>query len=567
MASTLKAITFPALVALLLCSVSIHHADVQARHTANLVIRNGKLWTVDPNLPRAEAIAVLGDRIVAVGSDSSISPWIGDDTRVLDARGGSVLPGFIDSHVHVRSSAAALNSVHLRDASTPEEFVRRVAEFAGKTQKGEWILGGSWDHELWTGTPLPTRQWIDAVTPNNPVLLNRYDGHMRLANSLALQLAGITGETPNPQGGFIVKDQTGQPTGLLKDSAIYQVLKAIPAKTPEDRMRDFQAALHEAARFGVTGFDDISSAEDVRIYQMLASRGQLTARVYCITPIQEWEALAGSGLLAGFGNDWIRVGAVKGFADGSLGSSTALFFEPYADAPDNSGLLNGMMYPEGNMLKMAVGADRAGLQIAIHAVGDKANRTILDIYDAVRKANGDRSNRRWRIEHAQHVRPQDFDDFARLGVIASVQPYHAIDDGRWAEQRIGHERSKTTYAFRTFLQHGVRLAFGTDWDVAPLNPMLGLYAAVTRATLDGKNPAGWFPEEKLTVSEAIEAYTMGSAYAEFNEQNTGSLTPGKLADIVLLNADLFSIPPETLRDVKVLSTIVGGKVVYELKQN
>ena len=550
-----------------LSSAPFHHADTAAKGEADLVIRNGKVWTVDVDHPRAEAVAIVGDRIVAVGTDTSVAAWIGNGTRVIDAHGKTVVPGFIDSHVHVRSSSAALNSVQLRDASTPDEFVHRIAEFAKKVPAGEWILGGSWDQELWKGAPLPTREWIDAVTPNNPVLLNRYDGHMRLANSLALRLAGITAETPDPPGGSIVRDRSGSPTGILKDAAIFRVLNVIPARSLESRARDFQAALRDAAQFGVTGFDDIASAEDVRIYQMLASRRQLTARVYCITPMPEWEALAGSGLLAGFGNDWIRLGAVKGFADGSLGSSTAAFFEPFVDAPDNSGLLNGMMYPEGNMLKMALGADRAGLQIAIHAVGDRANRKILDIFEAVRKTNGDRPNRRWRIEHAQHVRAQDFDDFARLGVIASVQPYHAIDDGRWAEQRIGHERARTTYAFRTFLQHGVRLAFGTDWDVAPLNPMLTLYAAVTRATLDGKHPEGWFPEQKLTVAEAVEAYTMGSAYAEFNERNVGSLTPGKLADIVVLNADIFSIPLETLKDVKVVSTIVGGKVIYEFKEN
>jgi hypothetical protein len=533
------------------------------KRPADLVILNGKVWTVDPEQPSAEAIAIVGDRIAAVGTDVAIKKWVGNGTRIIDAHGETVLPGFIDAHVHMRSSAAALSSVQLRDAATPEEFIHRVGEFAQKLPKGEWILGGSWDHELWTGTPLPTREWIDSVTPDNPVLLNRYDGHMRLANSLALRMAGISRDTPSPEGGLIVKDASGNPTGLLKDNAIKLVLRVIPEKSEEQRTREVVGALQVAARLGITGIDDISGIEDVRVYERLANQGRLTLRIYCITPIEQWEALAGSGLLAGFGNDWIRLGGVKGFADGSLGSATALFFEPYTDEPQNSGLLNGMMYPDGNMLKMVLGADRAGLQIAIHAVGDKANRTILDIYDEVRKQNGDRSDRRWRIEHAQHVRPQDFDDFAGLGVIASVQPYHAIDDGRWAEKRIGRSRCKTTYAFRTFLQHGVRLAFGTDWDVAPLNPMLGLYAAVTRATLDGKNPEGWFPEQKLTLPEAIQAYTMGSAYAELSEKEKGSLTPGKLADVVLLDSDLFSVPPAKIRDVKVVATLVAGNIVYE----
>ena len=498
-----------------------------------------------------------------MGTDTAIMKLVGPETRVVDAHGKTVLPGFIDAHVHFEHGGLALSGVQLRDAATPQEFVRRIAEYAKRIPKGEWILAGNWDQELWPGQPLPTRQWIDSVTPDNPTLVYRYDGHMRLANSLALRLGGITRDTPNPSGGTIVKDEAGEPTGLLKDAAMTPVLAVIPERTEDQRLRNIRAALAEAARFGVTGIDDISSTEDVRLYQKLAAHSQLTLRIDCLTPMEQWESLAHSGILAGFGNDWVRVGGIKGFADGSLGSTTALFFEPYTDAPQTSGLPNAMMFPAGNMLKMVLGADRAGLQIAIHAVGDKANRNILDIYAETQKQNGDRQHRRWRIEHAQHIRPQDFDDFARLGVIASVQPYHAIDDGRWAENRIGHERCKTSYALRTFLDHGVHLAFGSDWDVAPLNPLMGLYAAVTRSTLDGKTPGGWFPEQRLTLEEAIYAYTMGSAYAEFSESKKGSLTPGKLADVVLLDSDIFAIAPDKLRDVEVLATVVDGKVVYE----
>ena len=531
------------------------------RPPADLVITNAAVWTVDPKHPRAQAIAIAGNRIAAVGTAEEIRAWIGKDTKTIDAHGASVMPGFIDAHVHFSSGGYEVAGVQLRDAATPAEFTRRLGEFAKKIPKGEWIRGGLWDHEMWGGEP-PTRQWIDAVTPDNPVLVSRYDGHMALANSLALRLAGVTDQTRDPDGGAIVRDGAGHPTGLLKDAAMDLVYHAIPPRSEEEHLRAVRAAMDEARRFGITSIEDISSGEDVRIYQKLLSRGELTLRIYCITPIQQWEAAARAGLSAGFGNDWLRVGAVKGFADGSLGSTTAYFFAPYNDAPQTSGLLNEMMFPEGNMLKMALGADRAGLQIAVHAIGDKANRIMLDIYSEVLKQNGERAGRRWRIEHAQHMRPQDFADFARLGVIASVQPYHAIDDGRWAEKRIGRERCKTTYAFRTFLDHGVRLAFGTDWTVAPLNPLLTLYAAVTRATLDGKNPNGWFPEQKLTLPEAIEAYTMGSAYAEFREKELGSLTPGKLADVVILDADLFAIPPEKIKDVGVVATIVGGKVVY-----
>ena len=528
---------------------------------ADLVVLNGKVWTVDAGRPQAEALAIVGDRIAMVGSTTEVKRWLGPDTLKLDAQGKTVLPGFIDAHVHFSSGGAEISGVQLRDAATPQEFARRMAEQAHKLPKGEWITGGLWDHELWGGEP-PRRDWIDNATLDNPVFVSRYDGHMALANSLALKLAGVTQDTPSPPGGTIVKDARGNPTGLLKDGAMELVGGVIPARSEEQRARHIRAALAEARKVGVTSIGDISSSEDVRAYLKLAAQHELTLRIYCLTPIQQWQAPAGAGILSGFGSLWVRLGGLKGFADGSLGSTTALFFEPYNDAPETSGLPNAMMLPEGNMLKMALGGDRAGLQIAIHAIGDKANRTIVDIFQEVVKQNGPRGNRRFRIEHAQHIHPDDFAKFARLEIIASMQPYHAIDDGRWAEKRIGHERAKTSYAWRTFLDHHVKVAFGSDWTVAPLNPLLGLYAAVTRATLDGKNPQGWIPEQRITLTEAIYAYTMGSAYAEFSENEKGSLTPGKLADLILLDADLFGLSPEKIRDAKVLTTIVGGKVVY-----
>ncbi|HVH71787.1 MAG TPA: amidohydrolase [Candidatus Dormibacteraeota bacterium] len=539
------------------------NSPAQAPCFADLVIVHGHVWTVEAQQPSAEAVAIDRGHIVAVGSDAEIAKWIGPTTKRLDAQGKSVLPGFIDAHVHFSSGGGEISSVHLRDASTPLEFAGRVGEQVKKLPKGEWMLGGTWDHELWGGTPLPSHHWVDALTPDNPILVSRYDGHMALANVLALRLAGITRDTKDPPGGTIVRDKDGNPTGLLKDAAMDLVYRVIPAPSEEQLLRMIHAGMDEARRFGVTSIHDISSTEDVRAYQILAARGELTLRIYSITPLPQWQGLRTAGLRAAFGNDWIHLGALKGFADGSLGSTTALFEKPYNDAPETSGLPNEMILPEGNMLKMALGADQAGLQLAVHAIGDKANRIMLDIYTAVTKQNGERSDRRWRIEHAQHLRPEDFDRFAQLGVIASVQPYHAIDDGRWAEKRIGHDRARTTYAFRTFLDHGVRLAFGSDWTVAPLNPMLGLYAAVTRATLDGKNPGGWFPEQKLTLEEAIQAYTMGSAFAEFREKEKGSLTPGKMADVVVLDTDLFAIAPEKIKDVAVRYTIVGGKVVYD----
>ncbi len=542
-------------------------ATAQQSASADLVILHGLVWTVDRAHPQAEALAIHGSRISAVGSDAEISKWIGPATKTIDAHGKSVVPGFIDAHVHFSIGGAEISSVQLRDAATPQEFARRIGEHARKRPKGEWLLGGTWDHELWGGTPLPSHDWIDAATPETPVFVTRYDGHMALANGLALRRAGITRETKDPPGGTIVRDKDGNPTGVMKDAAMNLVNRVIPPPSEEQLLRMIHAAMDEARRFGVTSVHDISGTEDVRAYQTLAARRELTLRIYCITPLPQWEAPATAGLRAGFGNDWIHLGALKGFADGSLGSTTALFEQPFTDAPETSGLPNEMMLPEGNMLKMALGADKAGLQLAVHAIGDKANRIMLDIYTEVAKQNGSRGDRRWRIEHAQHLRPDDFARFAQLGVIASVQPYHAIDDGRWAEKRIGHERCKTTYAFRTFLDHGVRLVFGSDWTVAPMNPMLGLYAAVTRATLDGKNPNGWFPEQKLTLQEAIEAYTMGSAYAEFRETEKGSITPGKLADVVILDTDLFAIAPEKIKDAAVRYTVVDGKVVYEAGKN
>jgi predicted amidohydrolase YtcJ len=537
-------------------------AEFKARPPADLVIVNGAVWTVDPAKPRAEAVAVVGERIAAVGSNDEIRKWVGPQTRTIDAGGGSVLPGFIDAHVHFASGGFELANVQLRDAETPEEFARRIGEFARSRPKGEWIQGGTWDHELWGGDPLPHRKWIDAATPEHPVLVSRYDGHMALANSLALKLAGIARATATPAGGEIVKDADGEPTGLLKDAAMDLVFRVIAPPSEEQLTRAIKAALAEAARSGVTGVHDMgTSAAELRIYQKLAARGELTTRILAVTPIEQWEAPARTGIMAGFGNDWLRTGALKGFADGSLGSTTALFFEPYNDAPETWGLPAAMMFPEDNMLKMALGADAAGLQLCIHAIGDRAIRGILDVYDTVRQKNGERP-RRWRIEHAQHIHPDDFASFARLGVIASMQPYHAIDDGRWAEKRIGHERGKGTYAFRTLLEKGVRLAFGSDWTVAPLNPLTGIYAAVTRRTLDGKNPNGWYPEQKLTLAETIEAYTMGSAYAEGAERIRGSITVGKLADIVILDSDLFALAPNQTKDAKVMTTIVAGRLVY-----
>ena len=377
-----------------------------------------------------------------------------------------------------------------------------------------------------------------------------------------MKLAGVTRETKDPPGGVVVRDsKTGEPTGILKDAAQSFVWKVIPAASFEEKLAAARAATNHAASLGVTSVQDMSAGADVGVYQTLLDRGELKTRVYAVWPLPGWDRLARTGVRAHFGSAMLRTGGLKGFADGSLGSTTALFFEPYLDAPNTSGIPSDEMFPEGAMLERVRGADRAGLQVIIHAIGDRANDNILSIYERVEKENGDR-DRRFRIEHAQHLRPQDITRFARDKVIASMQPYHAIDDGRWAEKRIGPERAKTTYAFRSLLDSGATLAFGTDWTVAPLDPMLSIYAAVTRRTLDGKNPKGWIPEQKISLEEAIRAYTVGSAYAEFQENEKGTIAPGKLADLVILTQDIFKIDPKEIEKVKVAMTIMDGRVVY-----
>jgi hypothetical protein len=540
----------------------------QTNPAADLIIQNAKIWTVDASQPEAQSVAIVGERIIAVGSNQQIAGWRGPQTTVVDAGGKRLLPGFNDAHVHFVDGGSQLDNVELNDATSPQEFARRIRERAAKTAKGDWVRGGDWDETKWTPPELPTKELIDAFTPETPVAVNRYDGHMVLANSLALKLAGITAKTPDPDGGVIVRDKNGNPTGALKDAAQDMLFKAIPPLTHDQLRHAVERALQHAASLGVTSVQHMNpDYADIAIYNELLDEGKLTTRIYAAPLITQVDDQVKIGIRRAFGSSYLRIGAVKAYADGSLGSATAYFFEPFLDNPQNGqpanrGLLSDEMHPVSLMRDRMMRADAAGLQIFTHAIGDAGISTILDIYTEIEKQHGSR-DRRWRIEHAQHMAAKDFDRFAQLHVIASVQPYHAIDDGRWAERRIGHDRASRTYAFRTFLDHGVRLALGTDWNVAPLNPMLTLYAATTRATLDGKNPNGWFPEQKLNIQEAIEAYTVGSAYAEFQENEKGSITPGKLADMVLLSDDVLKIDPVKIRDVKVLKTWVGGKLTFD----
>ena len=542
--------------------VSVGMLAAEERPAADTIITNARVYTVDANHPTAESVAILGDRIVAVGTNAEIDAWRGEKTQVIDGRGHLLLPGFNDAHVHFVPGGQQLDSINLREAASPQVFRDNVAARVKKTAKGEWITGGEWDEQKWSPAELPTKELIDGVSPETPVFVTRYDGHISLANSYALKLAGVTAKTKAPAGGEIVRDKNGYPTGVLKDSAQSLVASKIPDMTHDQRLRAAKRALAHAASLGVTSVQDMNpSYADVAIYSELAEKGELTSRIYAAPMLAGWNDFAKIGVRRAWGSPYLRFGAMKTYADGSLGATTAYFFEPYTDAPKSRGLLSDELHPISAERERLIKADAAHLQICAHAIGDAGISTMLDLFQDVVKANG-AGERRWRIEHSQHMAEKDFKRYAELGVIASVQPYHAIDDGRFAEKRIGADRIKRTYAFRTFLDNHVRLALGTDWTVAPLSPMWTIYAAVTRATLDGKNPDGWVPEQKLTVAESVEAYTMGSAYAEFQENVKGSITPGKYADMVLLGDDIFKLQPTAIKDVQVELTMVGGKVTY-----
>lgn len=528
---------------------------------ADLVITGGVVWTgLSSGQPQPGAVAVKGGRILAVGDTAAVRRYVGGETQVLSARGGLIMPGFSDGHTHFINGGFQLASVDLRDAATPQEFIRRLKAYAQKLKPGEWITGGDWDHTLWKGASLPRREWIDSVTPNNPVFVDRLDGHEALANSAAIRAAGVTKDTPTPPGGEILRDpRTGEPIGIFKDQALGLIGKAVPEPSPEQRDSALVRALAHAASLGVTATSHVSASwADLASYRRLEKAGRMTLRVALYLDLSEWPAVADTIRRSGSGDDWVRIGGLKGYVDGSAGSRTAYFFEPYADSAGYAGL---MQHAEPDLRSWIGNADSAGLQVTVHAIGDRANAIILDIYDSVAKAHGAR-DRRFRVEHAQHLRPQDIPRFGRLGVIASMQPYHAIDDGRWVEGRIGPVRIKTTYAFRTLLDTGAKLGFGSDWTVAPLDPILGVYAAVTRRTLDGKNPNGWVPEQKITVGEALRAYTEGNAYATFNEGKWGTLALGYYADLVVVDRNLFTVPPDSLDRAKVSYTVVGGNVVY-----
>ncbi|HEX9564999.1 MAG TPA: amidohydrolase [Gemmatimonadaceae bacterium] len=523
----------------------------------SLAIVNARVWTGDSTRPWADAVAVSGDTILAVGSSAEIRK-LGRAGRTVDAHGGMVTPGFIDSHVHFIDGGFRLSSVQLRDAGTPEEFTRRIREFAATIPAGTWITGGDWDHEQWGGR-LPERSWIDSVTPDHPVWVNRLDGHMALANSRALRDADVTAATADIEGGAIVRSANGEPTGVLKDNAQALVWRVVPVAPPPLQDRALDTAMAYVAAQGVTSVHNMGSWSDLAIFERARSAGRLRTRIYAAVPLATWERLRDTIAARGAGDAWVRMGGLKGFVDGSLGSHTAAMLEPFTDAPSDRGFF---VNTEADLYRWTSHADQAGLHVIIHAIGDRANRTLLDIYERVARENGPR-DRRFRIEHAQHIAPSDIPRFGALGIIASMQPYHAIDDGRWAEKVIGPERARGTYAFRSLLNAGATVAFGSDWFVAPPTPLEGIYAAVTRRTLDDRNPEGWVPEQRITVEEALRAYTRSSARASFDEATKGVLARGRLADLVLIDRDLTTVSPESIREARITLTLVGGQVVFE----
>lgn len=544
-------------VAASLCLLAIGAGSLQAG-SPPLMVTGGRVWTADAERPWAEAVLCVDGEVAAVGDRDEVEAAAPADAVVVDAAGGLVTPGWFDSHLHLFVGGRNLTGVQLRDANSPEAFTQRVADFAKELEPGEWVRGGEWDHTLWGGE-LPSRDWIDAATPDNPVWVSRLDGHMALANTAALREAGIDDTTVAPEGGAIERDAAGRPTGLLRDNAMGLVDAVAPAPSAADLMASLDAANAYLLRCGVTSVVQMGSLEELAALRAARASGRLRVRVRMATPLPQWRRLLEEIDRNGPGDDWLALGMLKGFVDGSLGSHTAAFLEPYDDAPADRGL---MVNTEEDLEAWTRAADAAGLQVAVHAIGDRAIRVQLDVFERVARANGPR-DRRFRIEHAQHIAPEDLGRFAELGVIASVQPYHCIDDGRWTEPLIGAERCATTHAYRSLLDAGGRVAFGSDWYVAPATPIEGIYAAVTRRTLDGKNPGGWFPEQKVSVEESLRAYTVEAAYAAFAERHRGVLRPGMAADLVVVDKDLFGLPPEEIKDATVRYTIVDGRVAYD----
>lgn len=552
---------------LLLVFILFFSCNQKEKITADKIYFNAKIWTGDTANAWAEAIAVKGNEIIFVGKD--FQPFKGSNSDMIDLGGKLMLPGFIDNHTHFLSGGYGLSGVDLRKAKTPQEFISTLKEFCQKHNDDRWILGGDWDHEAWGGQ-LPTRQWIDSISGNHPVFVSRYDGHMALANSKAMELAVINRNTKVPKGGEMPKDAGGEFTGVLKDEAMSLVYKIIPEPSEQELDEYMQAAVQHAFENGVTQVHDMGSYggwTDLATYRRNYANKKLDLRIYSFVPLSTWAKLDSFCKKEGKGDDMLRWGGLKGYVDGSLGSTTAWFYQPFLDNPKSTGL---NVTDTADLHRWVIAADSAGLHVAVHAIGDRANDFILYVFEEAEKpaSPAGRKNpkdHRFRVEHAQHLTQQTIPRFAELNVIPSMQPYHAIDDGRWAYKRLDDARLKGTYAFKSLLDSKAALTFGSDWTVAPLKPLEGIYAAVTRRTLDDKNPGGWYAEQKITVEQAVKCYTANNAFAGWQENKLGVLKKGMLADFVVLSENLFEIPAEKIRNVKVGITIVNGKEVFVAK--
>jgi len=540
-------------------------AEQPAAHTTYYV--HGRIYTNDPQQPWAEAMAVTDGKISCIGKVDHVLLDCGggqEGVETVQLRGQFVMPGFNDAHVHLGGAAADILAVPLTGVPSVEELQKRVAEAVAQHKAGEWITGGGWDHTMWPDKKFPNRQQLDTVAPKNPVILTHVSGHVAVANSLALQHGEIDKYTPNPPGGEIEHDSLGEPTGMLKEYAAMSLVNVrIPDPAPEQRRRGIELVLENVAKNGVTSVQDFSDWEDFKMYKQLKEEGKLSVRITewlpFLMPLNDLQNMRAQG---GTTDPWVKTGALKAFTDGAMGSRTAAMLEPYSDDPTTSGILTND--PE-KLREMAIVRDKAGFQLNFHAIGDRANRVALDVFEAVAKSNGPR-DRRDRIEHAQLIAPEDFPRFAKLNVIASMQPSHQTTDMRWAEDRVGRERIKGAYAWATMLKNGVRLAFGTDYDVEPISPFRGLYACVTRERPEGGPKNGWEPQEKISLEDCIRAYTSGSAYAQFEEGKKGELKPGEYADFIVLSNDLTKVPPSQYTKTSVIRTVVGGRIVYQLVQ-
>ena len=516
---------------------------------------NGRIYTIDGERSWKEALIVRCERIWKTGTSAEMRRLAAPDAEVIDLGGRFAMPGFIDAHTHFAQGGQRSLEVELKDCNDEMEFEKRVAGYAQQFKSGEWMTGGGWDHERWPDKKLPTAALLDRAVPKNPVWLTRLDGHIGFANSLALKLAGIDRNTKSPSGGEIGHDAAGEPDGTLRDNAMNLIDIVIPPPTRLQVEKAIHAALDKAGQYGVTTVLEMETTPDsLAIYTELEKQAMLTTRVYACPDASSLEKMSGLGITTGFGSDMLRIEGAKLYVDGSMGAGTALFFEPYHDRPNTSGLA---VMSETDLDSRIRQVDEAGLQLQIHAIGDKAVWMALD--DISRLPSRDR---RAKLEHVQVIRRQDFELFKKTGTIASVQPCHLLDDMHWCEKRVA-QRCKDGYVYESLLKAGIPQAFGTDWPVESLNPWFGIYAAVTRMDLDGQPEGGWFPEEKMPLADALHEYTMGSAYACFMEKHLGSIEPGKLADLIITVESPFDIAPKALKDVKNWMTVVNGKVVWK----